>query len=72
MFEQVGMPGLIVILFMAVMAFIVIWPATTICRRLGFSPLLGVFAVVPLANLILLWYVALAPWPRVGTAPRSV
>jgi len=31
-----------------------------------------VFAVVPLANLILLWYVALSPWPRVGTAPRSV
>jgi hypothetical protein len=72
MLEQVGMPGLIVVLFMAAMAFIVIWPATTICRRLGFSPLLGVFAVVPLANLILLWYVALSPWPRLGTAPRSV
>ena len=72
MLEQIGVPGLIVITFMAMMAFIVIWPAATICRRLGFSPLMGVFAAVPLANLVLLWYVAVSPWPRVDTAPRSV
>jgi hypothetical protein len=75
MFERIlstGRPGLLVIAFMATMAFIVIWPASRICRRIGFSPVLGVLAVLPLANLLLLWYVALAEWPRVETGPRSV
>ena len=75
MFESIlstGRPGLLVIAFMVTMAFIVIWPAANICRRLGLPAWLGVLAVLPLANLLLLWYVALTPWPRVETGPRSV
>jgi hypothetical protein len=30
---------------------------------IGFPPLLGLLAVVPLANLVLLWVVAFSPWP---------
>ena len=33
-----------------------LWPA-------GYAPWLGVLAVVPLVNLLLLWFVALAEWP---------
>lgn len=62
--NRIGMPELGVVMAMAVMALIVIWPASTICRRLGFSPWLGVFAAVPLANLILLWFIALSQWPH--------
>jgi len=72
MFEPIGLPAVIVVLVMAAMALAVIWPAATICRRLGFSPLLGILAIVPLANLLLLWFVALAQWPRMREAPRSV
>ena len=75
MFERIlstGRPELLVIALMVTMAFIVIWPAARICRRLGLPALLAVLAVVPLANLLLLWYVALAQWPRVETGPRSV
>ena len=70
--DRIGMPELLVVLGIAAMALVVIWPAARICRRLGLPALLAVLAVVPLANLLLLWYVALAQWPRVETGPRSV
>ena len=59
-----GVPELIVVLAIALMSLAVVWPAARICGRLGFSPWLGVLAVVPVANLLLLWFVALAEWPR--------
>lgn len=49
----------------------IVWPATTICRRVGFSPFLGVLAVIPIANLALLWYLALARWPA-ADKPEAV
>jgi hypothetical protein len=64
MFGPVGLPELMVILpVVTTMLVAVVWPATRICRRVGFLPWLGVLAVVPLANLVLLWFVAFAPWP---------
>lgn len=58
---RIGLPELFVLFIIVV---VVIWPATKICRRLGFSPWLGILIAVPLANLVLLWFVALAEWPR--------
>jgi hypothetical protein len=46
------------------MGLVVVWPAARICSRLGFSPWLGILAMVPIANVILLWFVAVSPWPR--------
>ena len=60
----IGIPEIIVVAVMVMMALVVIWPAATICRRIGLSPWLGIFAAVPLANVILLWFVALSEWPR--------
>jgi hypothetical protein len=37
-----------------------------IFARMGFPPWLSIMASVPLVNLIVLYYVALAPWPRDG------
>ncbi len=58
-----GAELLFILVGLAVMWAIVIWPAGRICRRLGFSPWLGILAVVPVVNLLLLWFVAMAPWP---------
>jgi hypothetical protein len=49
---------------------VVIWPATVLCRRLGFSPFLGFLAIVPLANVALLWFIALSPWAADQTKDR--
>lgn len=32
--------------------------------RMGFPPWLAIMASIPLVNLIVLYYVALTPWPR--------
>jgi len=65
---SVGLPELVVVLFIAAMALAVIWPAARICQRLGLSQWLGLLAIVPLANVMLLWYVALARWPSSDTS----
>ena len=41
-------------------------PFWRIFRRMGLPPWLAVMASVPLANLIVLYYVALTPWPADG------
>ena len=35
-----------------------------ILGRMGYPPWLAIMASVPIVNLILLYYVALTPWPR--------
>jgi hypothetical protein len=60
---QVGIPELVVVAFMALMALVVIWPTARICERAGFSPWLGILTVIPIANIVLLWFIAMAPWP---------
>lgn len=68
MFGRVEIPELLVVIAIVATALVYVWPAARICRRLGFSRWLGVLAVIPLANLLLLWFVALAQWPRSETA----
>ena len=35
-----------------------------ILGRMGFPPRLAIMASIPVVNLVLLYYVALTPWPR--------
>jgi hypothetical protein len=37
-----------------------------ILGRMGFPPWLAIMASIPVINLVLLYYVALTPWPREG------
>ena len=60
MFVSVGMPELLIILVSVVL---IILPAARICRKAGFSRWLGIAAAIPGANIVLLWFLALAEWP---------
>jgi hypothetical protein len=51
-----GFPWLIA----AVLGVIPFW---RICTRVGFSPWLSLLIIVPLANIIFIYYVAFADWP---------
>jgi hypothetical protein len=45
-----------------------------ILGRMGFPPWLAIMASIPVVNLVLLYYVALNPWPRepgVAAAPPA-
>jgi hypothetical protein len=69
---RLGIPELFVVfILLAVSAVVFIWPAARICRRVGFSPWLGILIMVPLANLLLLWFIAVAEWPNLRPS-RSV
>jgi len=63
---DIGMPELIIVAAVCLSLFTVAWPTCLICRRAGFSPWLGVVAIVPIANIVLLWFLALAEWPAAG------
>jgi hypothetical protein len=60
----IGLPELLIIAMIAIiLPLAVVWPAMRICRRAGFSQWLGLLIVVPLANVLLLWFVAFSDWP---------
>lgn len=48
----------------AIFAVLVLYPTGRILQRMGFSPFWSVIALIPLANLIGLWVVAMVPWPQ--------
>ena len=55
---------------LALFAVLVLYPVGRILSRLGFSPLWSIVALIPVANLVGLWIVALAAWPREREGPR--
>ena len=76
MLGGIGVPELVILtLAMSIYLVAFAWPAALILDRVGLSPWMAVLAVVPLANFLLLWYVALMPWPaeyRVGATIRPI
>ena len=65
--DSIGMPEFIVVAAIFGSLLTVVWPMSRICQRAGFSPLIGLLAIVPIANIILLWFLALAEWPAANT-----
>lgn len=61
MFGSLGLPELLLVVFAGVL---IVWPAMRICKKAGYSPLLGIAVIIPVANMILLWFLALADWPK--------
>ncbi|HVS76761.1 MAG TPA: hypothetical protein VHE11_07490 [Steroidobacteraceae bacterium] len=63
-----GFPG-----FWLIGAIIAIIPFWRICDRAGLSPWLSLLLLIPLANIIFVYYVAFAEWPSqrggTGSAP---
>ncbi len=60
MIGSIGVPEL---LFLIAAAAILVLPAWKLSSRLGFPGWLGVLILVPLANLLALYFIAFAPWP---------
>jgi len=64
MLGSIGLPELLLVVTIAGVGLLAVaLPASQICRRIGLSPLLGLLAVIPIANILLLWFVAFSPWP---------
>jgi hypothetical protein len=48
---------------MLVIAIVFVIPVWRICQRAGYPGWLGVLMLIPVANLILLYFIAFADWP---------
>lgn len=68
--NSIGIPELDVVVVLIGAWLFVVWPAARVCSRLGFSPWVGVLAIVPLANFLLLWWLAYTRWPIQCVAQR--
>ena len=50
-------------LWMLVFAVLVVIPVWRICQRTGYPGWLGILMLVPIANLLFLYFLAFAGWP---------
>ena len=68
---NLGMPE-VMLIFMVVLFSGVVYviPAWMIFKKAGFNPALGLLAVVPVVNLVMLYYVAFAPWPILNQSQK--
>ena len=52
-----------ILIWVALGVVAVLFPACRICVKAGYPSWAGMFALVPLLNVVLLWFVALSEWP---------
>lgn len=50
-------------LWMLVMAIVVVVPVWRICQRIGYPGWMGILVLIPMVNLVLLYFIAFADWP---------
>jgi hypothetical protein len=61
-----GLAGLQMMVALPV-AILLVAPVWLIIRRIGFSPWLSLLVLVPLVNLVMLYYIAFAEWPEASS-----
>ena len=50
-------------LWMLVIAIVVVIPAWRICQRTGYPGWMGILILIPIVNLVLLYFIAFSDWP---------
>jgi hypothetical protein len=67
-----SMEAAVVFVLVLVYLVIVLWPVARICRRTGHSPWLAILGIIPVANVILLWFIALSRWSAPQAAKTAI
>jgi hypothetical protein len=63
MFGSIGVPELLVLIVFLCGVVLVVLPACRICRKAGYPAWLGVGAIVPVLNVLLLCLLGFTKWP---------
>ncbi len=63
--SNIGLPEILLILFIVVLFAIVflLVPYWRIFRKAGFPPALSLLMILPLVNVVMIYYLAFAEWP---------
>ena len=67
--EAFGIPGPLELLVIFVMVGIIVLPMWRICAKAGYPGWFGLAALVPILNILLLFFLAFADWPALRRAP---
>ena len=72
-FIPLGVNEIILILCLVIVFAIVfvLVPYWRIFKRAGFSPVLSLLMIVPIANIIMLYYLAFSEWPSLKEGQKS-
>ena len=63
MFQNLGPLELFTILGLLILLILFVLPFWFIFKKAGFPGALGILMIVPLVNIVVLCYLAFAPWP---------
>ena len=63
MFAFVGAPGPVESLMLVFWVALIIWPFWRIFTKAGFNGALSLLMLVPLVNLVMIFFLAFAEWP---------
>jgi hypothetical protein len=66
------MEAIVVVILLLAYCGILLFPVARILRRTGYSPWLAIAALIPVANIALLWFLALSPWAAERTEDRAL
>jgi hypothetical protein len=69
--SDIGFPEIFLILSIVIVGFIVLLllPYWKIFGKAGFSPALSLLMIVPLVNIVMLYYLAFSEWPSLKKNP---
>ena len=63
MFHSIGVPELFLLVLILFWVALVLLPACRICRKAGYPAWLGAGAILPVLNILLLFFIGFAKWP---------
>jgi uncharacterized membrane protein len=59
-------------MFVLMFGIVILIPYWRIFAKAGFSPRLSLLMIVPLANIVMLYYLGFKEWPSLEETPKSV
>ncbi|MFO7578545.1 MAG: hypothetical protein R6W66_12550 [Pelovirga sp.] len=59
-------------LWMLVIAIVIVIPVWRICQRTGYPGWLAMLMLVPVANIVLIYFIAFADWPQEKTGDHHI
>ena len=63
MFGSIGLPELVVVLFIFLVSLIWMWPVWRIVSKTGHPGPLSLLFLIPVVNIGMLFYLAMSEWP---------
>lgn len=65
------MPGVFELIILVVSVLFVVFPFWKICSKAGFPAWISLLILIPVLNVVLLFFLALADWPALKNLPQQ-